>query len=614
LTTAAGHGAVVEVYFGVEMKLLLQLLQDYDRFKTRHAEAAAKAERKAARQAKKAARSGQRGAVAAIEMTNRADNEVMLSPSAASPAAARGSPNPNVVQNQAFMTPSRPVPRSIVGVAPPPEEDRPHQRSSFGSSRSNKRVTPAPLDMDLARGRAGGSAGGAAGGAAAAAVGGADGAMLPGTAPSPQNSPSHVTADGESRARLSQLSLRQASSPGPSARDTHSSPRSGLTLPRGALDASPMSIGARGLGAPLPPMLPLSPASAPLPASSVSSSSASPPPPPPPSSLPPKGGLAPFLGSMSANEASQLFRDKEYLHALPASLFGPSNQSAAQVVFPAALLTAALKDPARCPIVVLLTGVRAQVAKSLAQGMLRGPLSPAMLVDPANAAAGSAGGRGYAGGGGGGALLGGDRPDALIDAANTTAAPPGEELMTELMIVQFAPPPSQSAAAAAAAKAAQALPPPAVAAAAAAEEAEAKEAGDDTKEDEVEGAEGVASPSAAASAVAAEVVSPVNPALQDSVTSRVRFERSVVVGSSSGLFEMDDVYGLETAEGEAECIICLTDLREIVLLPCKHACVCAGCKKAISKCPICRSRIGSYLRFTPKDEQDYLDATIPKLE
>jgi hypothetical protein len=327
--------------------------------------------------------------------------------------------------------------------------------------------------------------------------------------------------------------------------------------------------------------------------------------------LPPKGGLAPFLGSMSASEASQLFRDKEYLHALPASLFGPSNQSAAQVVFPAALLTAALKDPARCPIVVLLTGVRAQVAKSLAQGMLRGPLSPAMLVDPANA--GAAGGRGHAGGGGGGALLGGDRPDALIDAANTATAPPGEELMTELMIVQFAPPPSQSAAAAAAAKAAQALPPPAVAAAAAAEEAEEKEAGDDTKEDEVEGgAEGVASPSAAA--VAAEVVSPVNPALQDSVTSRVRFERSVVVGSSSGLFEMDDVYGLETAEGEAECIICLTDLREIVLLPCKHACVCAGCKKAISKCPICRSRIGSYLRFTPKDEQDYLDATIPKLE
>ncbi len=73
-------------------------------------------------------------------------------------------------------------------------------------------------------------------------------------------------------------------------------------------------------------------------------------------------------------------------------------------------------------------------------------------------------------------------------------------------------------------------------------------------------------------------------------------------GGSGGLFELDEVYGLD--ESDAECIICLTDIRSIILLPCKHICICVACKKSISKCPICRARIGSYLRFTPEDAEE----------
>jgi hypothetical protein len=54
-------------------------------------------------------------------------------------------------------------------------------------------------------------------------------------------------------------------------------------------------------------------------------------------------------------------------------------------------------------------------------------------------------------------------------------------------------------------------------------------------------------------------------------------------------------------ESDAECIICMTDVRDTILLPCKHVCVCKGCHASISKCPICRERIGSFMRFTPKD-------------
>jgi hypothetical protein len=63
-----------------------------------------------------------------------------------------------------------------------------------------------------------------------------------------------------------------------------------------------------------------------------------------------------------------------------------------------------------------------------------------------------------------------------------------------------------------------------------------------------------------------------------------------------------EVYGLD--DTEAECIICLTDIRDTILLPCKHICVCRSCHKSINKCPICRSRIGSYMAFTEEESEE----------
>lgn len=57
-------------------------------------------------------------------------------------------------------------------------------------------------------------------------------------------------------------------------------------------------------------------------------------------------------------------------------------------------------------------------------------------------------------------------------------------------------------------------------------------------------------------------------------------------------------------ESDAECIICLTEIRDTILLPCKHVCVCADCHKGISKCPICRARITKFCRFTKPAVED----------
>ncbi|KAK4003973.1 Uncharacterized protein APZ42_032438 [Daphnia magna] len=47
-------------------------------------------------------------------------------------------------------------------------------------------------------------------------------------------------------------------------------------------------------------------------------------------------------------------------------------------------------------------------------------------------------------------------------------------------------------------------------------------------------------------------------------------------------------------EGNVSCIICWNLPTTHVLLPCRHACLCANCFKRVENCPICRSRVISF--------------------
>jgi hypothetical protein len=44
-----------------------------------------------------------------------------------------------------------------------------------------------------------------------------------------------------------------------------------------------------------------------------------------------------------------------------------------------------------------------------------------------------------------------------------------------------------------------------------------------------------------------------------------------------------------------ECVVCLTDPKEILLLPCRHLCVCAACFVFVDKCPVCRALFDEYI-------------------
>lgn len=47
-------------------------------------------------------------------------------------------------------------------------------------------------------------------------------------------------------------------------------------------------------------------------------------------------------------------------------------------------------------------------------------------------------------------------------------------------------------------------------------------------------------------------------------------------------------------QDDSVCVVCQTEVVTRALLPCRHACVCAGCFSRIDKCPLCRGLITSY--------------------
>lgn len=54
----------------------------------------------------------------------------------------------------------------------------------------------------------------------------------------------------------------------------------------------------------------------------------------------------------------------------------------------------------------------------------------------------------------------------------------------------------------------------------------------------------------------------------------------------------------------SECVVCLSDPREVFVLPCRHLCLCADCapdyKRQANRCPICRKTIVQMVRLRPQ--------------
>merc|ERR1712007_371785 len=82
------------------------------------------------------------------------------------------------------------------------------------------------------------------------------------------------------------------------------------------------------------------------------------------------------------------------------------------------------------------------------------------------------------------------------------------------------------------------------------------------------------------------------------------------------VLDAHEVFGSEVAlDGisRQDCIVCQSEPRDTMLLPCRHMCLCASCSEVIRtrvqyqsyKCPICRKKISRMMR---------VDASAPAAE
>eukprot|EP01116_Phalansterium_solitarium_P023143 TRINITY_DN7960_c0_g1_i2.p1 TRINITY_DN7960_c0_g1~~TRINITY_DN7960_c0_g1_i2.p1 ORF type:complete len:398 (-),score=107.84 TRINITY_DN7960_c0_g1_i2:197-1390(-) len=93
---------------------------------------------------------------------------------------------------------------------------------------------------------------------------------------------------------------------------------------------------------------------------------------------------------------------------------------------------------------------------------------------------------------------------------------------------------------------------------------------------------------------------------EDGTLSIKPLKQKLILDDRSYLVQ--DVFGLENdgKDSGRECVICLTEARRIVLLPCLHMCLCTGCAETFRQqsnaCPICRSSVRSMIEVRLHDE------------
>lgn len=80
----------------------------------------------------------------------------------------------------------------------------------------------------------------------------------------------------------------------------------------------------------------------------------------------------------------------------------------------------------------------------------------------------------------------------------------------------------------------------------------------------------------------------------------------VTIQYGGAVYLVHDLYGSDaTAGGESdsgrECVICMSDPRDITVWPCNHLCLCSACAELFrfqtDKCPICRSGVKALLKM-----------------
>lgn len=101
------------------------------------------------------------------------------------------------------------------------------------------------------------------------------------------------------------------------------------------------------------------------------------------------------------------------------------------------------------------------------------------------------------------------------------------------------------------------------------------------------------------------------------VTSRTIFPKSILTYIFASLFfllplqaAIDD----DTEDNGSECVICMCDTRDTLILPCRHLCLCNSCADSLryqaNNCPICRAPFRALLQIKAVKKKSSVVAAI----
>lgn len=56
------------------------------------------------------------------------------------------------------------------------------------------------------------------------------------------------------------------------------------------------------------------------------------------------------------------------------------------------------------------------------------------------------------------------------------------------------------------------------------------------------------------------------------------------------------VHQIDDSSTSNQCLICLTEEKQVACIPCGHLCACVACGHSLRSCPICRHQIEALVR------------------
>lgn len=90
-----------------------------------------------------------------------------------------------------------------------------------------------------------------------------------------------------------------------------------------------------------------------------------------------------------------------------------------------------------------------------------------------------------------------------------------------------------------------------------------------------------------------------------SYEAKVYQQKAIIENQTYILYE---IFGMDEEQGQVNCVICMTELKNTIVLPCRHMCLCHNCAETLKhqsvKCPMCRGSVKALLKIDVRNNKN----------